>query len=234
MKKLLSFTVCFLIAIFSAHTTEYRVYPAYGKIYSSNKTEIDKNEYREVTFREFYEITENAKKNRKVDSLRDLKFKTKCHVTSIEKVYGTQWKRLTLYCDGEKLRDFLAPNGALFPDNAMFESIEVYYYFHVYSDGSLEREDFGFEILPDARFVGLNYVAADNLRLRDKPSLDSEKTGLILKGESVTVLEVGQEEKIDRIKSSWVKVRASDGKEGWSFGGYLTDGEIYFEKYPWE
>lgn len=79
----------------------------------------------------------------------------------------------------------------------------------------------------DVRFAGLRYVAADNLRLRENPSLDSDKTGLILKGETVTVLEVGEKETIDSMESVWVKVRTTDGKEGWSFGGYLTDGNIY-------
>ncbi len=233
MKKIFASAVFFVMAILSGYSYT-RIYPVYGKIYTWNEEEIDGNEYKETTFEEVAEIHDRAVENRNVDSLRGLKFKTKCHVTDIFKVPSTNWKHLALYSEGRTMYNFLVPNGFLFPDYALFESIEVYYYYEVFINGTVERKDVGFEILPDARFVGFHYVAADNLRLRDTPSLDSEKTGLILKGDTVKILEVGQEEKIDRIKSAWVKVRTGDGKEGWSFGGYLTDGEIYFEKYPWE
>ena len=106
----------FFFVIFSIHS-EYRVYPAYGKIYSvDDSNEIDRNQYREVTFQEADEIYDNAIKNRKTDSLRDMKFKTKCHITSITKIPSANWKNLSLYCDGKRRDNFIVPKGYLLPD----------------------------------------------------------------------------------------------------------------------
>ncbi len=233
MKKVLMF-IFFSIFAASFFYSQYRTYPAYGKIYTINDSEVDRKQFKEVTFDEVNEIYDTAIKTENTDSLRNIKFKTKCHITSISKVHSTNWKKLTLYCNGTSLYDFLVPKGYLLPDTALFESVEIYYYFVVYIDGTVERKDFGIEFLLDGRFAGFRYKAADNLKIRETPSLDSEKIGLISKYENVTILEVGQKEIIDRIESVWVKVRTDDGKEGWSFGGYLTDGYLYFQKYSWE
>ncbi len=231
MKK--NILVAIIFMMMCSVYSETKVYPAYGKIYASFDN-IDRSEYKEVTFQEAYEIHDKALESGNVEMLRSLKFKTKCHITSARKVHGTNWQYLSLYCDGKEMYDFQVPKANLFLYSGKFEGIEVYYHYAVYVDGTVERKDDGLEILKDIRFPGMRYVAADNLKIRKNPSLDSEKIGLILKNEFVTVLKTGEKVQIDRMESAWVKVRTKDGKEGWSFGGYLTDGKEYILKYPWE
>jgi hypothetical protein len=62
-----------------------------------------------------------------------------------------------------------------------------------------------------------------NLRLRDQ-----EKTGnvirLLKENEKLKIVEMGQDDEINGIKGSWVKIKSLDGnEEGWCFNGYLKE-----------
>ncbi|WP_315329138.1 SH3 domain-containing protein, partial [Treponema socranskii] len=70
--------------------------------------------------------------------------------------------------------------------------------------------------------AGKIVYAADNLNIRAAPNLRAEKVVLAAKGSPLTVLEEGKRETINGITAPWIKVRLSDGKEGWCFAGYVT------------
>ena len=71
--------------------------------------------------------------------------------------------------------------------------------------------------------VGSTYSAQDNLNMRSDPNMQAPKTGLIPKGNIITLMEIGRTVFIDGIKAPWVRVRLADGTEGWCFAGYLSD-----------
>jgi uncharacterized protein (DUF433 family) len=75
---------------------------------------------------------------------------------------------------------------------------------------------------PIERFViGDNYTVTENLRLRNDGNLSAQLIRLLIEGEQVTVLEIGNEQTIQGLTSNWVRVRLSDDTEGWCFGGFL-------------
>jgi len=45
---------------------------------------------------------------------------------------------------------------------------------------------------------------------------------MITKGTRLRLLGIGAKDKIDGITAPWVKVRLSDGTEGWCFAGYVA------------
>lgn len=62
----------------------------------------------------------------------------------------------------------------------------------------------------------------EGLRVRNTPSLNAEKIGLLEYQETVNVLSIDNEDVIiDGIKSKWYKIK-SEKCEGYVFGGYLT------------
>ena len=61
-----------------------------------------------------------------------------------------------------------------------------------------------------------------NLNMRDKAGTDGTKLRTIIKGTRLRLLEIGAKDKIDGITAPWVKVRLSDGTEGWCFSGYVA------------
>jgi len=68
----------------------------------------------------------------------------------------------------------------------------------------------------------VRYVAAsDGLRLRATPDLKGEKITTIGNGAKVKVIEQGAIVEIDGLKSNWYRIEFA-GKQGWVFGGYLT------------
>ena len=65
-------------------------------------------------------------------------------------------------------------------------------------------------------------IVIDNLRIRSKPSINSEIIGNLTKLSEITLYEEStHEDIIDNFKSPWYKVRTTDGKDGWVFGGYV-------------
>jgi hypothetical protein len=76
-------------------------------------------------------------------------------------------------------------------------------------------------------FLKMAVVADDGLRVRKTANLNTEVLGSLSKGEEVEILEKGsQKQSISGISDYWYKIhRASDGLEGWCFGGYLIKGE---------
>lgn len=62
----------------------------------------------------------------------------------------------------------------------------------------------------------------EGLRVRNAPSLDAEKIGLLEYQETVNVLSIDNKDVvIDGIKSKWYKIK-SEKYEGYVFGGYIT------------
>lgn len=72
---------------------------------------------------------------------------------------------------------------------------------------------------------GKTYIVSGSVvNIRKEPDQKSAKITSIAKGQKVQFIEenVG-EDTIDAIQAPWVKVKLQDGKEGWMFGGYLTN-----------
>jgi hypothetical protein len=65
------------------------------------------------------------------------------------------------------------------------------------------------------------HITVNNLRVRKTPSLSADTISILGKGTFVQILEIGQEEIIDGIKSGWVKIMSDTGYQGWCFSGYL-------------
>ena len=65
------------------------------------------------------------------------------------------------------------------------------------------------------------------LRLREQPSLDSNVMRTMQKGEILTVIERGRDEKIDNMLAYWYKATDHAGNTGWFFGYY-----DWLELYP--
>ncbi len=155
-------------------------------------------------------------------------FKSYCHFISQFDWSngGTQGR---FYCDDSYLAgDFT--KGVPFPkDIPPFTSLIIYYHFEAPYYAIFPYID-GWEVVNEARFVNQKYIATDNLKIRESPSLSAKQIGRLLKGAHATVIEVGENVTIDGIESAWVKVRTKDGAEGWCFAGYLTDGKEYREK----
>ncbi|MEM7182080.1 MAG: SH3 domain-containing protein [Spirochaetota bacterium] len=72
-------------------------------------------------------------------------------------------------------------------------------------------------------------TAKGGLHLRSRPSVSGKKLVLIPNGSRVDFLEQGKEQVISGKKGHWMKIRYA-GKEGWSFGAYLTRKKIISEK----
>lgn len=136
-----------------------------------------------------------------------------------------------LYADGSYTLENCS-EGASFPEKMpVFTNIKVYYhltYGKVWIDSYID----GWEVVDDVRNIGQDYIATDNLKIRAEPSLEAKQIGLLKKDEQAEIQEVGEKVTIDGIESAWVKVRTQEGKEGWCFAGYLTDGKEYRET-PW-
>lgn len=65
-------------------------------------------------------------------------------------------------------------------------------------------------------------IVIDNLRIRSKPSINSEIVGNLAKLSEITLYEESaHKDTIDNIESPWYKTQTVDGKEGWVFGGYV-------------
>ena len=123
--------------------------------------------------------------------------------------------------------------GVPFPkDIPPFTSLIIYYHFEAPYYAIFPYID-GWEVVNEARFVNQKYIATNNLKIRESPSLSAKQIGRLVKAERATVIEVGEDVTIDGIESAWVKVCTKDGAEGWCFAGYLTDGTEYREK-PWK
>lgn len=79
------------------------------------------------------------------------------------------------------------------------------------------------EYNPEERHpVQCQAIVIDNLRIRSKPSINSEIIGNLAKLSEITLYEEStHEDTIDNFKSPWYKVKTTDGKDGWVFGGYV-------------
>src|SRR5687768_12489058 len=65
-------------------------------------------------------------------------------------------------------------------------------------------------------------VDASKLRVRREPSMASETTGHLTRGELVTVIEKTTfTATIDNITGPWLLIQNASGLKGWAFGGYI-------------
>lgn len=192
---------------------------------------IDTNQYKEIL------LSEEEKMDLK--SLINKKFKSKCHI--VFNSYDAddsdvQSRNLRFFSDDENIFGFWGADGKTFPDDIpLFTSLLVYYHCEETSfrhESVIVRIIEGWEVVDEIRFVGQKYIATDNLKIREYSSLSAKQVRRLSKEERLTVIEVGEKTAIDGIESAWVKIQTKDGKSGWCFGGYLTDGKEYKEK-PW-
>lgn len=194
--------------------------------------DFDKNAYTEKTISEEKKMIETDYKDN-IQGIDGMRIKSKCHIYRIDPYENI----LVFYGDGAKTP--IEWYGEIyFPqDLPLFTSLIIYYHHESYYEDYYKKwfyrdELDGWEVVDDVRFTGQKYIATDNLKIRAEPSLNAEKIGLIKKDDYAKILEVGEKITIDGIESAWVKVRTQDGKEGWCFAGYLTDGTEYRTK-PW-
>ena len=220
MKKLTAIlTIIFAVSLINAQET----------MRSGFVDGFDESKYKEITVSE----------EEKLESLKGLWLKSKCHIvlnSYDEDDPDLQTRNLRFFGDGKTFFGFWGADGNTFPNEIpLFTSLIVYYHFE---ETSFRNETVffciidGWRIVDDVRFVGQKYIATDSLKIRSEPNLAAEKIGLLKKGEKVTIQEAGEKVTIDGIESAWVKVRTQEGKEGWCFAGYLTDGTEYKTK-PW-
>ena len=82
--------------------------------------------------------------------------------------------------------------------------------------------------------VNKEMYVKENLRLKTEGTTSSSVIDVMGVGTKVNIIELGNQEVIDNIKSNWVKIQVLDGKTkdgeiltngtiGWCFGGFLTD-----------
>ncbi|RKX74553.1 MAG: hypothetical protein DRP70_05330 [Spirochaetes bacterium] len=75
-------------------------------------------------------------------------------------------------------------------------------------------------------------VTADSLRVRDAPYLDAQIVGHLMTGNRVLVeSRTGWTEDIAGFDSPWFFIRA-DGYSGWTYGGFLSFGEVSGDSVP--
>ena len=103
----------------------------------------------------------------------------------------------------------------------LFQVIMIYYRIERVWDSAFRPILDHVELIDDYLIIGAQYIAMENLRLRNTGSLQGEILLIIQRDRWVRVLEKGNEETINGIKSVWVRVQLEDGTEGWCFGGYL-------------
>ena len=70
---------------------------------------------------------------------------------------------------------------------------------------------------------GIRMLPRIPLKFAMRP-LSARKIALMKKNDVAEVLEVCAKEKIDGIDSAWLRIRTENGVEGYSFGGFLTNG----------
>jgi|GEM_PF-5158589 len=63
----------------------------------------------------------------------------------------------------------------------------------------------------------------DNLRLREKPSLNGTIIRNLNKDEKIELIEKGKEETINNIRGNWLKVKTKKNEIGWCFDPYLKE-----------
>ena len=79
-----------------------------------------------------------------------------------------------------------------------------------------------FRVARNISVLSINAVLNDsNVRVREKPELNSTVLTKINKGDKVQVIEQGKKEKIDSMEASWYKVVLENKTEGWVYGYYL-------------
>ncbi len=100
-------------------------------------------------------------------------------------------------------------------------------------------EDFNF--YKNNPTIDLMYVdSPEGLRIRNQPSLNSEKIGVLYDRMIVKVIEIGELTTIDGIKSNWIKIlipidtiKNNEKTYGWVFGGYLSKSLKQFTTVNW-
>lgn len=78
--------------------------------------------------------------------------------------------------------------------------------------------------IEDYRFENA-YIKTDDgskVNMRTEPDVESEKAGSVYDGSLVTVLDMSKEtDVIEGVVSNWLKIKSSEGDEGWVFGGFV-------------
>ena len=93
----------------------------------------------------------------------------------------------------------------------------------------------------DGRVIDTMYVdSQEGLRVRDKPSLKSNRLCGLSHRLPVKVVAIGREEKIDGITAPWVEIlipryewKGEEPEYGWVFGGYLVKEQPRFDCSNW-
>jgi len=81
-------------------------------------------------------------------------------------------------------------------------------------------------------------ITGDRVRVRNKPTTNSETVGHVNKGDKVTILDkTSKKDKIGLMEDYWYKIEFADGKKGWAFGHFVrldlkaqTTNQVIFEK----
>jgi hypothetical protein len=180
--------------------------------YSQN---IDISMYQEVSIREAHEIRLNNRG-------QTLYFKSIAHLSlahwnDVMGRYQTGWSQ-----DGNTVGGNYFSRDLL--NRIQLSQIAIIYYrFEIDATGGFRTILDRFEVQEMHFIINTRYMATVNLRLRDSGSLSGIAILTIPERSIFTVLEEGNIETIDGLRSVWVRVRLNDGTEGWCFGGYLSD-----------
>jgi len=73
----------------------------------------------------------------------------------------------------------------------------------------------------------MRQIAADNLNLRSKPSLDSDIKGSLSEKSNVLIRKKGALTTYKDQKANWYFIISEEGLQGWVFGSYLKNNQVY-------
>ena len=69
----------------------------------------------------------------------------------------------------------------------------------------------------------IKMVSVDNLRLRETPDVSSKVILLMKKNTKVEIIDLGEKTFVNKVSGTWLKVRTTQGEEGWCFDAYLEE-----------
>lgn len=227
IKKLFSIALVFSILLFQSFSEDF-------------------DKYQEIEFSELHKKWVDAWNKKDYSELANRYFKSRCHFREIEKNETYNWTKtyIKFFGDGRTINfciELPTPKQqTVFPENTQFFTpFEIYYHYspikRLNDDGSVfldvknvEKHLDGYKELDVERFIGMKYLACDNLRIRKEPSLNAKKIGILKQYKWAKILEIGKKETIDDIDSVWVKVETENNLTGWCFAGYLTLGSMNY------
>lgn len=89
-----------------------------------------------------------------------------------------------------------------------------------------EMDRLFYEVVDSMKFTfPSGYCNDSNVRIREKPDLESPIIGKLQKNDEVTIIDkTPYRMEIGNNNSKWFKIMTNDGLAGWSFGLYITEG----------